>query len=65
MTTTSTGEAAVLQDAFFWIDVVANAIEIIMLALILWQAYRLWKVMYSVLRVLRRMSIRDKRSEII
>jgi hypothetical protein len=52
------------QNAIFWLDVAANSAELIMLGSILWMLYRLWVVNQTMLRVLRRISIRDTRKEI-
>ena len=52
------------QNAIFWLDLVANLAELAMLGSILWVLYRLWSVNSTMLRVLRRISIRDTRKEI-
>jgi hypothetical protein len=52
------------HDAIFWLDVVEDAAELVILGAILWMLYRLWSVNLTMLRVLRRISIRDKRKEI-
>jgi hypothetical protein len=52
------------QNAIFWLDLVANLAELAMLGSILWVLHRLWSVNSTMLRVLRRISIRDARKEI-
>jgi len=52
------------QNAILWIDLTADAAEIALLGAILWVLYRLWSVNSTMLRVLRRISIRDRRKEI-
>jgi hypothetical protein len=52
------------QNVIFWLDVVEDAAELVILGTILWMLHRLWSVNSTMLRVLRRISIRDRRKEI-
>ena len=52
------------QNAIFWLDFAENSVELLMLGAILWALHRLTTVNSTMLRVLRRISIRDRRKEI-
>jgi hypothetical protein len=52
------------QNVMFRLDLVADAAELLILGAILWMLHRLWSVNSTMLRVLRRISIRDTRKEI-
>jgi hypothetical protein len=51
-------EQVMHENVVFWADLLAGIAELFTLSLILWVLHRLWKVNYSMLRVLRRMDRR-------
>ena len=52
------------QNGIFWLDLIADGAELVLLGAILWLLHRPWSVNSTMLRVLRRISIRDTRKEI-